>query len=76
MHGSSRVRRDIEAAPSLWQVVVSVASAFFGVQSSANRERDFTRGRPALFLLIGFVMTAVVVLLFYLATRGALHLAV
>lgn len=39
--------------------IASVACAFFGVQSSRARRRDFTRGSPLTFLLVGLVMTAV-----------------
>lgn len=60
------------ASPSLWQTTLSVLSAFFGVQSSRNRERDFTRGNPVHFIVIGLGMTGVVVLLFYMAMRFAL----
>lgn len=46
------------AAPSFWQSVHSVAAAFFGVQNSKNRERDFTHGKPLHFIFIGIAMTA------------------
>lgn len=46
----------------LLQVFASVAWSFFGVQSSRNRERDFTRGSPWQFIAVGLVMTALVVL--------------
>lgn len=42
----------------LWQVVQSVAASMFGVQSRANRERDFTRGKAVHFIVIGLVMVA------------------
>lgn len=44
---------------TLWQAFKSVGASFFGVQSSANRERDFTRGKPQHFIIIGLVMTVV-----------------
>ena len=43
---------------TLWQAFLSVAASFFGVQNSANRERDFTKGKPHQFIIIGLVMTA------------------
>jgi len=58
-------------APSLPQVIRSVAAAFFGVQSSENRRRDFTYGKPLHFLVVGVLMTGVVALTFY----GVVHLA-
>lgn len=64
-----------DSTPSLWQTVTSVAAAFFGVQSSRNRERDFSKGNPYHFIVIGLVMTGVVVLVFYAAMRLALYSA-
>ncbi|HZP11554.1 MAG TPA: DUF2970 domain-containing protein [Nevskiaceae bacterium] len=64
-----------DGSPSLWQVVGSVASAFFGVQSSRNRERDFKRGKPWQFIAIAFAGTGVVALIFYTAVQVALHFA-
>lgn len=52
------------------QVMGSVAAAFFGVQSERNRQRDFRRGRPRDFLIIGGVFTA----LFVLAVIGLVQL--
>ncbi|GAB3681664.1 DUF2970 domain-containing protein [Salinisphaera aquimarina] len=48
-------------APTLWQTWMSVLAAFFGVQSSANRERDFTRGKASHFILLGLLATALFV---------------
>jgi len=62
------------AAPTLLQTLASVAWSFFGVQNSRTRERDFSRGNPWLFMLLGFAMTGVVALLFYAAVQLALHL--
>lgn len=47
----------------LWNVVKSVAAAGLGVQSSANRRRDFEQGKPLHFIIGGIVGT----LLFLLA---------
>lgn len=46
-------------APTLWETIKSVNAAFIGVQSSRNRERDFTKGKPVHFIAIGIVMTIV-----------------
>lgn len=46
-------------APTLWEIVKSVNAAFFGVQSSKNRERDFTKGKASHFIVIGILMTVV-----------------
>ena len=47
---------------SLWQVMSSALAAGFGVQSSRNRERDFSRGKPGQFIAIGIIFTALFVL--------------
>ena len=47
---------------TFWQIAGSAAAAAFGVQSRANRERDFTRGKPLHFIIAGIVFTAAFVL--------------
>jgi hypothetical protein len=44
---------------NLWQTIKSVLSAFIGVQNSENRERDFKKGNPVVFLIVGLVVTVV-----------------
>ena len=50
---------------SFWQLLLSTISAFIGVQSNANRERDFKHGKISHFIAIGllfgltFVLTIV-----------------
>jgi hypothetical protein len=51
--------------PSLLQVIGSVLAAFFGVQNSKNRERDFKHGNHRQFIITGIVVTAVFVLSVY-----------
>lgn len=48
---------------SAWQIVASSLAAAFGVQSSRNRRRDFSRGRAVHFIIAGVVLTALFVLL-------------
>lgn len=43
------------------EVVKSVLAAMFGVQSSKNRERDFTKGKPSTYIVIGIIMTVLFV---------------
>jgi len=45
-----------------WNVAKSVAAAMIGVQSSENRERDFTIGKPIHFIVGGLIGTALFVL--------------
>lgn len=47
---------------SPWQIVGSTVASAFGVQSSRNRERDFSRGKASHFIIAGVVFTVVFVL--------------
>lgn len=67
--------QDAGQAPTLWQVIKSVNASFFGVQSSANRKRDFTHGKPLPFIIVGLAMTAVFIGLVMLAVKLALRSA-
>ena len=42
--------------------ILSVLQAFFGVQSSENRARDFEQGDPKVFFVIAIVITIVFML--------------
>jgi hypothetical protein len=69
---------DEPAAPpkhTLWHTIASVAASFFGVQSSKNRQRDFTHGKASHFIVVGVIATAVFILLVVLAVRLALRQA-
>ena len=46
-----------DQAPTLLQVIGSVLAAFFGVQSSKNKERDFKHGNHKVFILVGILLT-------------------
>ncbi len=43
--------------PSFFQVIGSVVAAAFGVQSTANRERDFTGGSATPYIVAGLIFT-------------------
>ena len=47
---------------SFWQVLGSTFAAAFGVQSSKNRERDFSRGKASHFIFMGIAFTVLFVL--------------
>ncbi|MDH3643103.1 MAG: DUF2970 domain-containing protein [Gammaproteobacteria bacterium] len=47
---------------SLWQVLSSALAAGFGVQSSRNRNRDFSKGKPGQFVAVGVILTVVFVI--------------
>ncbi|HLQ86001.1 MAG TPA: DUF2970 domain-containing protein [Salinisphaeraceae bacterium] len=51
---------------TLGRTLFSVLSALFGVQSSANRERDQKEGNPAHFFLIGSLAVTTLVALIWL----------
>lgn len=57
-------------APTFWQVVQSVLAALFGVQSSKARERDFTQGKPWMYIVLGLIA----VILFVLFLCGIVYL--
>ncbi|MCZ6471765.1 MAG: DUF2970 domain-containing protein [Gammaproteobacteria bacterium] len=46
---------------SFWQLLLSTAAAFIGVQSNANRERDFKHGKISHFIVIGLLFGLVFV---------------
>ncbi|MEM1231919.1 MAG: DUF2970 domain-containing protein [Pseudomonadota bacterium] len=43
-------------------MLFSGVAALLGVQSSANRKRDFTRGKASHFIVLGIVFTVLFVL--------------
>jgi hypothetical protein len=51
-----------ERPPTVIEVALSVFAAAFGVQNSKNRERDFSRGNPVVFIMAGLIFTAIFVL--------------
>ena len=61
-----------EKKPTLWQVIKSVLGAMLGVQSSKVRERDFTKGNPWAFIIVGLVFTILFVLTIYGVVRWVL----
>ena len=48
--------------PSLIDTILSVLASFFGVQSHRNRVRDFSAGKPMVFIVVAIVLTVVFVL--------------
>jgi hypothetical protein len=53
-----------------WDLVKSTLSAFLGVQSNANRERDFTHGKMSHFIWMGLLFG----LMFVLSIVGVVQL--
>ena len=44
---------------TLLEVMSSVLSAAFGVQSKAKKERDFRQGKPIQFIIAGITFTGI-----------------
>ena len=58
----SNQQSDEKMPPTFGSVLSSGIAALFGVQSSKNRERDFTRGKPIHYIMVGLILTLVFVL--------------
>ena len=54
------------------QMAMSTLAAAFGVQSSANRNRDFAKGKPSHFILFGIGFTIIFVLVVVTVVRTVL----
>ena len=68
---SSEDNSDKEARQlSFWELARSTSSAFLGVQSNANRERDFKQGKLSHFIWMGLLFG----LLFVLTLIGVVQL--
>ncbi len=50
----------------LFSYIVSILRAFFGVQSSENRTRDFEEGNPIVFLVLAIGTTIMFVTALFL----------
>ncbi|MEX6503766.1 DUF2970 domain-containing protein [Pseudomonas zhanjiangensis] len=69
-------RKDDQDKPlSLWEMLQSVLAAAFGVQSGKHRARDFSRGKPSHFIILGVIFTLVFVLMIFAVVKLVLHLA-
>ncbi|MCL5050314.1 MAG: DUF2970 domain-containing protein [Firmicutes bacterium] len=48
--------------PGLWAIVWSVLAALFGVQTEANRRRDFSQGNPLAYIIVFIILLVAFVL--------------
>lgn len=55
--------------------VKSIGWAVLGVQSSANRKRDFSSGKPVHYVIAACLGTLFVVLIFFTAAQLAIRFA-
>jgi diacylglycerol kinase len=62
-----------QAQLSFGQLLKSTFFAFLGVQSNANRERDFTQGRMSHFIWMGLLFGVVFVLSIIGVVQLVLH---
>lgn len=67
--------RDSNKQPGPLDIVISVLSSFFGVQSTRNQERDFRHGRASHFIVVGLGLTVLLILGIWLAVKLALRAA-
>ena len=54
-----------ESKISFFSVIQSTFAAAFGVQSKKNRERDFSHGKPIVFITAGLMFALVFILSVY-----------
>lgn len=60
---------------SFWTIVLSTLAAAIGVQSRANKERDFSHGRAGPFIVAGLIFTVLFVLVLVAVVRLVLQAA-
>ena len=60
---------DARPGTGFWRVVQSIGAGMIGVQSSKNRERDFTNGKPMHFIVGGVVGTLLLLLVIWLLVQ-------
>ncbi|MDD5410375.1 MAG: DUF2970 domain-containing protein [Methylobacter sp.] len=48
--------------PTITQVIKSVLSAFIGVQSDSNRQKDFEQGSLSTYIIVGVIFTILFVM--------------
>lgn len=56
---------DRRKGTGLINVIKSTAAAACGIQTKANRERDFENGKPSTFIIAGLVFVAIFILSMY-----------
>lgn len=60
---------------SFGQLFLSVMAAFFGVQSNANRERDFKNGKLSHFIALGLFFGIAFILIIIAVVKLVMNLA-
>lgn len=73
MESSETQDAEINEKPlTFLEVLGSIFAAAVGVQSKANRTRDFTRGKPLHFILAGLIFAATFVAVVVMIVRTVL----
>ncbi|HSX91042.1 MAG TPA: DUF2970 domain-containing protein [Pseudomonas sp.] len=72
---SEQGKKDDDKPLTLWEMLQSILAAAIGVQSGKNRSRDFSRGKPSHFIILGVAFTLVFVLMIIAVVKLVLHLA-
>ncbi len=62
-----------KSGTGFWSVVQSVLAAAIGVQSKANKERDFKHGNPIHFIVGGLIGTIIFVVAVWLFVQYLIH---
>ncbi len=57
------------------QMIHSILAAAIGVQSGKNRSRDFSRGKPSHFIIMGVLFTALFVVVIISIVKLVLYAA-
>jgi len=73
LNDTEESRPEARAQLSFGQLLKSTFFAFLGVQSNANRERDFTQGRMSHFIWMGLLFGVVFVLTIIGVVQLVLH---
>jgi uncharacterized membrane protein len=75
MNQPDQEKAEQPASLSFWQLVKSTLAAFIGVQSNANRERDFQHGKISQFIWMGLLFGLIFVLTIIGVVQLVLHFA-
>ncbi|HED36062.1 MAG TPA: DUF2970 domain-containing protein [Gammaproteobacteria bacterium] len=59
----------------LFNIIKSTAAAACGIQTKANRERDFENGKPSTFIIAGLVFVTIFILSMYGIVQLVMSLA-
>jgi len=73
LNDTEESRPKARAQLSFGQLLKSTFFAFLGVQSNANRERDFTQGRMSHFIWMGLLFGVIFVLSIIGVVQLVLH---